>query len=326
MMKKNLPKFSIIICLYVITERFFDDLKKFINLNYPNFEIIIICEKKIKLNFIFLPIKIIRINKKRISLGEKRDIGIKYAKGKFCAFIDDDAYPDQDWLSNAKKIFSDNELIGAVGGPNVTPPDEPFWPRIGGFIYESYCTSGEAQPRFLPGKRRGVLELQGVNLIVRKSILKRIGGFNSRLYSGDDSKICAKIRSYGYKIIYDPKVVVYHHRRSFPRSHLNQVKNIGMHRGFFVKAYPETSSPFYFLPTILSIGFFMGLIFSFFYKEIRILYLFLLIIFFLTGYLSIVKRAGIFKSFIVTVGIMATHITYGIFFIRGFLLSDVERR
>ena len=36
---------------------------------------------------------------------QKRDIGVKNARGKIIAFIDDDAYADPNWLTNAMKLF-----------------------------------------------------------------------------------------------------------------------------------------------------------------------------------------------------------------------------
>lgn len=320
------PTLSIIICLFIPSERFYHDLKNYLNLKFRNFEIILVTEKNTKIQQTPLPVRVIKSTKERISLGEKRDLGIKVAKGKFCAFIDDDAYPHLDWLSNALKIFNSDKKIGAVGGPNMTPHEDGFWERVGGFIYESYLTSGEARLRFLPGKRRFVTELQGVNLIIRKDILDKLGGFKSRLYSGDDSKVCSSIRALGYKIVYDPNVRVYHHRRAFPLAHLKQIRNMGTHRGFFVKAYPQTLSIIYFLPFILTSGFFTGILISAVSEEFRLLFLSAFFFFFLFGILSVIQSAGFIKSVFVSVGIMLTHITYGIFFIKGFFLKSIERK
>jgi GT2 family glycosyltransferase len=325
---KEHPVFSIIICLYIVGERFFEDLKKFKNLKYKNFEIILVTEKDTKLsNFseYKLPIRVVKAIKSPISLGEKRDIGFRTARGKFCAYIDDDAYPNADWLSNALKVFSSNSSIGAVGGPNLTPPEDNFWSKIGGYIYESYFTSGGAQYRFLPKKRRIVSELQGVNLIIRRDILKAIGGFKSHLNSGDDTKVCYSIRNHGYKVVHDPGVLVYHHRRPFPVGHLKQIRNMGTHRGFFVKAYPHTLAPIYFLPTLLTLSFAAGIIGSLFSKTILLFFLPSFGLVFLIAYISVIKRAGILLSFYVAIGIIMTHIFYGIFFIRGLFLREIEK-
>lgn len=314
--EEALPKFSIIICFYVDVPRFYKDLKKFGHLKYKNFEVVIVSDKEIKLPNLSFPVKLVLTGKKRTGVGEKRDYALGVAKGDFIAYIDDDAYPNSYWLSNALPNFKDPR-IGAVGGPNLTPIEDPFLAKVSGDIYGSYCTSGEVQYRFLPGHRRSVSEIQGVNMIIRKDILTRLGGFKTKLYSGDDSKICSNIRSLGYEIIYDPNVRVYHHRRLFPFDHLKQIRTIGTHRGFFVKAYPDTLSPMYYLPMFLTAGFFFGTLGSFLNKDIKNIFIVAFLLFFLLGFISVVKRAGVIRSLVVALGIILTHITYGVFFVYG---------
>ena len=59
----------------------------------------------------------------------KRDKGSEKAMGEYLAFIDDDAYPNDDWLDVAHRIFSSQENVGALGGPGITPKTDPFWAR-----------------------------------------------------------------------------------------------------------------------------------------------------------------------------------------------------
>ena len=42
-----------------------------------------------------------------ITPAAKRNIGIANSIGEICAFIDSDAYPRRDWVSNATKYFND---------------------------------------------------------------------------------------------------------------------------------------------------------------------------------------------------------------------------
>ncbi|TSC65840.1 MAG: glycosyltransferase [Candidatus Berkelbacteria bacterium Gr01-1014_85] len=326
-MSNNSPRFSIIICLYVVTERFFSDLAKFLLLNTDptEYELILVTEKGQKLPTLPLPFRQVEATIQPISLGEKRDLGIAVAKGEFCALIDDDAYPHPDWLEAAAKIFDSDPQIAAVGGPNLTAPDDPWPALVGGYIYESYLTSGAAQYRFLSRPRRQVAELQGVNLIIRTSVLRQLGGFRSRLSSGDDTKVCRDIRALGYQVIYDPAVQVWHHRRPFAVAHLKQIRNMGRHRGFFVKAYPETLAPIYFLPTLFALCLLAGLFIAFIWLPSLIITLAVLLIGYLIAVLANIFRIGWRAALIVGWGILLTHLVYGLAFVHGLFLKRIER-
>ena len=51
-----------------------------------------------------------------------------------------------------------------------------------------------------------------------------------------DTKLCLDIvYELGKKIVYEPKAVVYHHRRRLFKEHLNQISNYALHRDFFVE-------------------------------------------------------------------------------------------
>lgn len=71
------PKFSVIICLHIINERFYRDLRKFSRLNYPNYEIIVVLNKNAKISKTSIPVRIVRPLKSSISLGEKKGLGNK---------------------------------------------------------------------------------------------------------------------------------------------------------------------------------------------------------------------------------------------------------
>jgi len=321
--KPRHKKFSIIIAFHIMKDRFFLDLKKFKKLNYTNYEILIMVDQYV--NFYFKDKKIRVIEpKKNIKLGEKRDLGYRKSDGEFCAYIDDDAYPDRNWLKNASKIFDSDPKIGAVGGPNLTPPDETFWSKIGGLIYTSYLTSGAQQYRFVPVGRYDDKELQGVNMIIRKSVLKKMGGFTNKFNYGDDTKICSEIRKIGYRVISDPSVIVYHHRRPFPFDHLRQIKSIGLHRGYFVRKYPETNAPIYFAPVVLALGFIIGLLLATFIGVFRLPFILLFVGFFLLGTISLFRYASLPMSVLGSIGIILTHLWYGLHFIKGYMTKHMD--
>ena len=191
----------------------------------------------------------------KVRPAEKRNLGIEKATGDVVAFIDDDAYPDPRWLENAVKYFSEPS-IGGVGGPGVTPPGDSFLAKCGGRVYENVFVSGNYRYRYLGGRvRLDVDDYPSCNLFVRTDILRKIGGYRVDFWPGEDTLLCeAIVLGVHKRIVYDPWVLVYHHRRRLFAPHLRQLGRYGFHRGYFVKRFPATSRRLgYFVPTLFTL-------------------------------------------------------------------------
>ena len=184
--------------------------------------------------------------------GAKRDLCAASAQGDFLAFLDDDAFPSAGWLEAAEEVFRDAE-VGAVGGPAVTPPGDSVGCWASGLVYESALVGGPFAFRYRPLPARDCDDYPTCNLVVRRSVFEAIGGFDTRYWPGEDTVACLKIvHDLKKRIVYDPRVLVFHHRRDMFRAHLRQLNRYARHRGFFVKRFPKTSlRPSYFAPTAL---------------------------------------------------------------------------
>ena len=154
-----------------------------------------------------------------------------------------------------------------------------------------------------------------------------MNGWGTGFYGGEDTVICLALVEAGWRIVYDPTVVVFHQRRPVLRKHLAQLGNVGRHRGYFVKAYPQTSlRPSYFLPTLGTValsGFLVAAIFS------------------VKARAALGVAAGAYAVGGVVLGLaerddpsvaltlpgvaLASHVTYGIQFVRGLLTRRLER-
>jgi GT2 family glycosyltransferase len=178
--------------------------------------------------------------------------------------------------------------------------------------------SGQYRYRYIPQKMRDVDDYPSCNLLVRKSVMDSLGGFDTKFWPGEDTKLCLDItHKLKKKIIYDPQVLVYHHRRKIYLAHLKQISNYGLHRGYFVKKYPETSLRLsYFLPTFFVLGLVSGGVISMLAPWFKTVYLTCLGLYLLLAFISSLSKELqlIFPVFFV---IIFSHIAYGIFFLKG---------
>lgn len=321
-------KVSIIIPLPRFNDYIREAIPYYEKLDYPDYEIIILPDMpETEVLSKKLPIRVIPSGK--VGPAEKRDLGAKEAKGEILAFIDDDAFPEPDWLKNAAKYFEkehNGKPVGAVGGPAVTPPSDPFWRRISGNVYASAFVSAQNRRRYKPVHR--VLEdydIPSVNLIMRRDIFLKVGGFDSSFYPGEDTKLCLQVKRMGYVIFYDPEILVYHHRRELFWTHFKQITNYAWHRGYFVKEFPETSrKPAYFVPSSFLIGLTVGIPLSFVHPVLMWTYLGTLGLYTLMNLIFSFNR-NIAEWFWTCIGTFMSHIAYGSYFIIGLFTKKIVR-
>lgn len=295
---------------------------------YRDFEVIVLPDADLDLGERAFDLRVIPTGKVRPA--EKRNIGIDNAKGSIVAFIDDDAYPEAHWLEYAIKYFGD-EAIGAVGGPGVTPPNDPYLARVGGRAYDNILLSGNYRYRYKAGGvKRDVDDYPSCNLFVRTDLLRKINGYRTDFWPGEDTLLCKDIIDSGRRIVYDPWVVVNHHRRSLFGPHLRQLGRYAFHRGYFVKRYPSNSLRFsYFIPSafvayLFALGVFTSVVAFISWSDFMItailsavaplaLYLLLLLI-------TTISRNPL-TWFLTMAAVFISHIVYGIKFVQGLFAS-----
>ena len=311
MIKSKLTKeifFTIVIPVKEKNEYLMESIKKCLELSYANFEILIFPDESFKYD----NSKVKIISTGSIGPAEKRDLAIRYAKGEILAFLDDDAYPVKEWLTNSLKHFKDKN-IAAVCGPAITPEDDNIIQKLSGEIFSSAITSGNTTYRYKP--KRKVFEVDdfpSVNFLVRKKIFIEINGFDSRFWPGEDTKLCLEIINLGKKIIYDPNILVYHHRRKSFKEHLIQVFKYALHRGYFVKKFPKNSFKFYyFVPSLFLLFIVAGFITSFFNIYFYYFYIgtlsFYLVLLMISSIVRFVINKNIIISLLIIPGIFLTH-------------------
>lgn len=311
---------SILIPCKEINNYIRESISYILKLNFQDFEILLLPDEEQQENF--SKTKIIPTGP--VGPAQKRDLAISFAQGEILAFLDDDAYPRVDWLKNALIHFLDQQ-IAAVGGPAITPETDSFAQKISGAAFLSKFSGGNPERYWPVGKIRNIDDWPSVNLIVRKSDFLSVGGFDSKYWPGEDTQLCLNlIKKLNKKIIYDPSVLVYHHRRPGLLNHLKQIGGYGLHRGFFAKKMPETSFRLkYFIPSVFFIFAVLGWILLFLPFLFKMAYIIVWLAYLLALVISAADIYSKMKDFKVALAaipyIFLTHIYYGLRFILGFI-------
>lgn len=138
-----------------------------------------------------------------------RNLAIGHASGQLLAFIDDDTFVEPGWLAALAGTFSDPSIGGVTGRtitPDVAEDNSPIIGRLsprGEFIGAGFNN--------LWSQIVDVDHLQGCNMAVRRSLVKSLGGFDPLMhYSREDVELGLRIKSFGYRLVFQPKAIVHH--------------------------------------------------------------------------------------------------------------------
>jgi cellulose synthase/poly-beta-1,6-N-acetylglucosamine synthase-like glycosyltransferase len=314
------PLVSIIIPCKEIDPYTLESINRCKQLNYHSFEIIVLPDNS------SIPIDNVKvIATGPVSPGLKRNVGVRNSNGEFCAFIDNDAYPKRDWLSQALGFFKDPQ-VGGVGGPGLTPQEDNLLQKAGGYVLSSFMM-GNLASRYKTKSSFESIDIHSCNFIARKSIVEAAGGWNEKYWPGEDTLMCLAIKKLGKKLIESSEVVVYHHRRALFKAHLKQVSRFGAHRGFFVKKFPENSIKLtYFFPCLLVIALLIGMVLSLIFPLFTYVFTLGIALYAVSSLVAATLQVRTIKSMsLVWAGIIVTHLVYGLYFLSGLVKSDLKR-
>ena len=218
-------------------------------------------------------------------------------------------------LEQAKQC--DAVLLGAVGGPNLTPPGDSFEQKMGGLLLASPLVAGPHAVKYRVEKMHECVDMPSCNLVLRRELLEKIGGFDETMLTGEDAKACHLIRGLGRKVLYAPDVIVFHHRRKLFAPHLKQMMNYGRDRGILIRTGNSGGySLVSFAPAALVVFSLASVPAAFFWGPHPVLWP-------LGLYLAALAAWALAKSPVnsahLFLGGVLTHYAFGIGFIKGFL-------
>ena len=147
----------------------------------------------------------------------KRNAGWRAATSEWVAFTDDDCEPAPGWLAAATAASAD--LVAGPVRPHPEDRAQGFWAR----------TVHSEEPGLYPG----------CNLVVRRTRLEQVGGFDVSLHGGEDTDLAWRVRESGASVAWADEAVVWHAVREV--AFVEQLRSLPRWAGLalVVKRHPQ---------------------------------------------------------------------------------------
>jgi GT2 family glycosyltransferase len=222
---------SVVVCTHNGQGTLAECLARLTTLTYPDFEVIVVNDGSSDASAEIAKSHGVRlVETAHRGLSHARNVGIANASGEIVAFLDDDAYPDHDWLYYIAASLRANGHAG-VGGPNIAPDDD-------GLVAECVAAAPGGPIHVLISDREAE-HVPGCNMAFRKSALEEIGGFDERFrVAGDDVDVCWRLQESGRTLGFSAGAVVMHRRRDSVRRYLRQQYGYGEAEALLERKWP----------------------------------------------------------------------------------------
>ncbi len=191
--------------------------------------------------------RVVYLREDRPGLARAHNAGLSKVTGDVVAFTDDDVIVDPKWLSSIMANFEQDDEVACVTGlilPAELETRAQVWTeKHGGFgkgfrrIAYDLCDNRPASPLFpYTAGQFG----SGASMAFRTTALRRIGNFDDALGAGtlarggDDLAAFHAIVAAGYKLVYEPAAIVWHHHRRAEEGMRRQAFSYGMGLGAYL--------------------------------------------------------------------------------------------
>jgi GT2 family glycosyltransferase len=222
MIHASSPLVSVVILSHN-SRRFLQDcLSSVLSSRYPNFEVILVDNgsadgsvELVRTEFGSRPeLKIIESDR-NLGASAGRNVGAKFANGKYLAFLDSDTQVDAQWLSEAVATMESASTIGALQCKLMLMPDKGKLDYVGDFLSQfGFLVQRVAMgtpDNEISRKRAHIFAAKSAGMITRKAIFDKVGRFDDDFFIYmEETDLCWRIWLNGSEILYEPNSIVYH--------------------------------------------------------------------------------------------------------------------
>lgn len=166
---------------------------------------------------------IIVVNEVTPGLSNARLCGVKRAHGQWIVFIDDDNFLKYDWLIEAEKYIGHEIDVGVFGGAIIPKTEYVLSEENGAVLNKIYKSlaithlseldidyNQKTHPNGKPMGAGMVIHSNIIMSLIEDGWLKMEGRKGEKLTSGEDTEICIYAEKKGYKLGYDPRMLIEH--------------------------------------------------------------------------------------------------------------------
>jgi mycofactocin system glycosyltransferase len=170
--------------------------------------------------------------------GSARNSALAQVTSEFVAFVDSDCIPPAGWIERLAAHFAD-PLVAAVA-PRIAARCSDT--SAGRYSAARSCLDLGGQPaRVRPGSRVGYVPTAA--LVVRTEALAEVGWFDPALRYGEDVDLIWRLHAAGWRVRYDPSVVVEHAEPRTWRALLARRYRYGTSAAPLAKRHPDAIAP-----------------------------------------------------------------------------------
>jgi len=171
----------------------------------------------------------VRIKRLRSNISEARNQAAKMSKGEILIFTDSDCEFPKDYV---KKVVKKMEKFDVVGGRDITVP----FNKKSLSIFEK--TSALIEDLKKPKTTMQIIHrVKACNLAISREAFLKVNGFDNKQVALEEPDIAFRAYQKRFKLAFDPKIFVYHKRRTNLKSLFKQMKRNGQGKGTLLKKH-----------------------------------------------------------------------------------------
>src|SRR3989344_9000847 len=186
--------------------------------SYSNIEIVVVDngsrDGSLKYLREYKAIKLVE-NHKNLGFSGGHIAGYKVSNGEYVLLLNNDAIMDSNYVKNAVKTMRSDKSIGALGGrAYLWDEQNKLFDTTNEFYSYQNINPITAEGIFAKSDEGAAQEVNNVSgscVMVRRSVIDKIGYLHKPFFAYyEESDLFARMKRAGYKVVYHPKLAIWH--------------------------------------------------------------------------------------------------------------------